>query len=179
MKGFLKDILLIDFETTGIDLNKSLPIQLGAILLDRQTLAEKDNFLSYIKQDLSNMSRQSAKIHGITKKEMDTAPTSSEVIGSFIEQFGTEVYLASWNEMLDHSMLATMLGSIGKGIDTHDYHYLDIWSIVHIYMVQRGKGDIIRSEPINEYFGLPARTTHNALEDCKLTAQVLRKVYNR
>lgn len=178
MKGFSKDILMIDFETTGLDLEKSLPIQLGAILLDKETLAEKDSFMSFIKQDLTKMSPEAAKIHGITNKDLSDAPSPKEVARKFLAQFGTDVYLASWNEMLDHTMMAKLLAEIDKDIYTHDYHYLDVWSLAYIYLVKQGRGDIVKSEPTFQHFGLPARKAHDALEDCRHTAEVLRKVYN-
>lgn len=178
MQGFSKDILLIDFETTGLDLDKSLPIQLGAVLLDKQTFKEKDSFLSFIKQDLTYMHPEAAKIHGITEAILEGAPSSNEVVEKFLEQFGTDVYLASWNEMLDHIMLKKMLYGVGKDIYTHDYHYLDVWSLAYMYLVKQGRGDIIKSEPTFQHFGLPARQAHDALEDCRHTAEVLRKVYN-
>ncbi len=178
MKGFSKPILIIDFETTGLDLKSSLPIQLGAVLLDKESLVEQDNFLSFIKQDLSGMSPESAKIHGITSSDLQGAPTQNQVMKKFLARFGVDVYLASWNEMLDHCMLGRMLGGIGKDIYEHDYHYLDIWSLAYMYLVGQGRGDIVRSEQTFEFLGLPKRNLHNALEDCQLTAEVLRKVYN-
>lgn len=178
MQGFSKDILLIDFETTGLDLDKDLPIQLGAVLLDKQSLEEKDYFISYIAQDVSGMSEESAKIHGINQEVLKNAPSQQDVIRDFLNGFGTEVYLASWNEMLDHTMLKKMLQSIDKDIYEHDYHYLDVWSLAYLHMVRQGRGDIIKSESTFEYFGLPPRKEHNALEDCRHTAEVLRIVYN-
>lgn len=178
MKGFSKDILLIDFETTGLDLNKALPIQLGAVLLDRESLEEKDHFLSFIKQDLTEMNPEAAKIHGITEEKLKDAPSPKEVIEKFLTQFGVEVYLASWNEMLDHTMMAKLLNEVGKDIYEHDYHYIDVWSLAYFYMVKQGRGDIIKSEPTFQFFGLPPRKTHDALEDCRHTAEVLRILYN-
>ncbi len=179
MKGFSKDVLLVDFETTGLDLDRSLPIQLGAVLLDRETLEEKDSYLTFIKQDLSGMSPEAAKIHGINEETLQDAPSPKEVIENFLDKFGTQVYLASWNEMLDHTMMAKLLREVDKDIYTHDYHYLDVWSLAYLYLVEQGKGDIVRSEPTFQYFGLPPRKTHDALEDCRHTAEVLRKVYNK
>lgn len=178
MKGFSKDILLIDFETTGLDLEKSLPIQLGAVLLDKESLDEKDSFLSFIKQDLADMNPEAAKIHGITDEKLKDAPTPKQVIEKFLTQFGTDFYLASWNEMLDHTMMAKLLKEIDKDIYTHDYHYLDVWSLAYLHLAKQGKGDVIRSEPTFQHFGLPPRKTHDALEDCRHTAEVLRILYN-
>ena len=51
---FPKDLLFIDFETTGSDPDQAKPLQIGALLLDKATLAEKAEFVSYIKQDLTD-----------------------------------------------------------------------------------------------------------------------------
>ncbi len=58
-KGFSKDILIFDFESTGFTKDPSTsdvadpgePTQLGAILLDKTDLSEKASFLSDIKAD--------------------------------------------------------------------------------------------------------------------------------
>ena len=66
----------------------------------------------------------------------------------------------------------------GKGVDfmEYDYHILDIWPIIYVFFVRQGKGDIYRSEQTFREFGLPARKSHDALEDCRHTAEVLRKI---
>lgn len=180
MQGFSKDILLIDFEGTGLDLEKSEPTQIGAVLLDRVTLEEKDSFVSYIAiNNPTSMTKESMEVSGINPKMLEGAPQISEVANLLLEKFGTEVYLASWNSSYDQAMLVRLLKSIGRGLYTYDHHYLDVWPLAYMYMVRQGKGDIIKSEPTFQFFGLPARSAHNALEDCRHTAEVLRRVYNK
>lgn len=179
MKSFNKDILLIDFEGTGLDLDKSEPTQLGAVLLDKQTLEEKKSFVSYIAiEHPEHMTDGAIEISGITPDMLQDAPKPKQVMNTFLEEFGTNVFLASWNSSYDQAMLTKMLKAIGKNLFEYDYHYLDIWPLAYLYMVKQGKGDIVRGEPTFQYFGLPPRTTHDALEDCRHTAEVLRKVYN-
>lgn len=79
-KGFAKDILLIDFESTGLDPFVHDPTQLGAILLDKHTLREKGHFLSYIEADLSKASSEALVVSGITAEKLEGAPKSDEVI---------------------------------------------------------------------------------------------------
>lgn len=179
MKGFNKDILLIDFEGTGLDLENSEPTQIGAVLLDKVTLAEKDNFVSYIAVNHPDkITEDAVRISGITAETLIGAPSRAEVASQLFNKFGVEVFLASWNSSFDQAMLTKLLKSVNKDLFTYDYHYLDIWPLAYMYLVKQGKGDIIRSEPTFRYFDLPPRKVHDALEDCRHTAEVLRKVYN-
>jgi DNA polymerase III epsilon subunit-like protein len=178
MNGFAKDILLIDFEGTGLVLDESEPSQLGAILLDRQSLEEKGSFVSYIAIDHPDKFAQEAiEISGITPDMLKDAPTRKEVADKFLKQFSTTPFLASWNTTFDQAMMRLIMKSIGKDIFEFDYHYFDVWPVVYSHLAQHGHGDIVRLEPTLAHFGLKARGKHDALEDCRVTAEVLRKVY--
>ena len=49
MKFFTHDILVCDFEVTEFDVDKNEPVQVGLILLDRETLEQKWSYSSWIK----------------------------------------------------------------------------------------------------------------------------------
>lgn len=177
MNGFAKDILILDFESTGLDARFAEPTQLGAVLLDKTSLKEKDQFMSYIEADLSKASEEALRVSGITQQDLEGAPNQKQVITEFLEKFGTEVFTASWNSILDRGLLNKMLWTIEKDIFIYDYHYLDVWPIVYTHLCRHGQGDTVRLEPTLKYFGLKPRGNHDALEDCRVTAEVLRKVY--
>jgi len=48
MKSFSRDILIVDFEVTKFDIEKGEPIQIGLILLDKNTLETKWSYSSWI-----------------------------------------------------------------------------------------------------------------------------------
>ena len=50
--NFKKDILLIDCEFSGFDIQKHEILQLAGVLLDKRTLKEKKYFSSYIRPGL-------------------------------------------------------------------------------------------------------------------------------
>lgn len=176
-KGFAKDILLIDFESTGLDPLVHDPTQLGAILLDKHTLQEKGHFSSYIEADLSKASSEALAVSGITSEKLEGAPSSDEVVKRFIEEFGTDVFLASWNSILDRALLDKMLRSINKDIFIYDYHYLDIWPICYMHLARSGQGDKLHGDATFNALGLPDRSNHDALEDCRYAATALRAIY--
>lgn len=176
-KGFAKDILLLDFESTGLDPVEHDPTQLGAILLDKNSLKEKKHFLSYIAADLSKASPEALAVSGITTEKLKDAPSSGEVIKNFLDEFGTDVFLASWNSILDRGLLDKMLRAIGQDTFIYDYHYLDVWPICYMHLARSGQGDKLRGDDTFAALGLPPRNTHDALEDCRYAAEALRAIY--
>lgn len=176
-KGFAKDILLIDFESTGLDPIEHDATQLGAILLDKNTLKEKKSFSSYIAADLTKASPEALAVSGITAEKLEGAPSPTEVIKKFLDEFGTDVFLASWNSILDRGLLDKMLRMVGKDIFVYDYHYLDVWPICYMHLARSGQGDKLRGDDTFAALGLSARAAHDALEDCRYAAEALRAVY--
>ncbi|MBA3678955.1 3'-5' exonuclease [Candidatus Saccharibacteria bacterium] len=173
---FKKDILMIDFETTDGRPAKAKPIQLAAILLDKDTLAEKKEFSSYIHQDMTGADPRSSQVHGITEEMLKDAPSQNDVMQSLLDTFGTKVFISCWTTLLDMRMLENMLDAIGHDFMEYDYHVLDVWAIAYTELVKQGKGNISNSVHTFAEFGLPPRGSHDALEDCRHAAEVLRKI---
>lgn len=174
---FIKNILLIDFETTGGP-NPYLaePTQIGAVLLDKDSLSEKDNFSSYILADLGG---KTTSVSGITQEMLKDAPSQAEVGQNFFKKFGTDVILASWVEHLDRRILKKIIDAAGLDYTKYDYHFLDIWPIAYIYLLKQGYTGGIRSEEMFRAFGIKPRGHHDALEDCRIAANILRKIVQK
>ncbi len=174
---FLKDILLIDFETTDVDPEKAKPLQIAAVLLDKNDLSEKESFSSYIKHDLSDANPKALEVNGITEEMLASAPIQDEVIRKFVEKFGNDVLLASCVQYLDLAMLLKMIKEAGLDLHPYDhYHYLDVWPVAYTHLVKGGYSGGLFVNEIMEAFALPPRGTHQALEDCRIAAEILRKV---
>lgn len=164
---FEKDILLIDFE--GIE----EPVQIGAILLDRVTLKEKDSFSSYIWADLHGEVKSKS---GISQDTLKNAPTQAEVGQKIYEKFGTDILIGSWVANADSKNFEKILNAAGLDFKSYDYHILDIWPAAYIHLLKQGYGGGIGSEEIFKKFGARPRGLHDALEDCRIAAEVLRKL---
>jgi len=164
---FPKDILIIDFE--GIE----EPMQIGAVLLDRETLEEKDSFVSYIAADPGDYVSKSS---GISQETLKNAPTPAEVGRIVFDKFGTDILIGSWVANADSKNFEKIMRVAGINPYPYDYHILDIWPVAYIHLLKRGYRGSIKSEDIFQEFGAKPRGLHNALEDCKLAATVLRKI---
>lgn len=176
---FIKDILIIDFEGNRLDgdIEASSPSQIGAILLDKKTLEEKKNFLSYIKFDYDAMTEEAKRVHECTKEDIENAPTQKEVAEKFIETFDRNVLLASWVTNMDMNFLNRLLKHVDLTVFDYDYHVLDLWPISYYYLLKKGYTGGIRSSEMFEALGVKRGDVHNALEDCRFEADILRKVF--
>jgi DNA polymerase III epsilon subunit-like protein len=164
---FSKDLLVIDFE------GFKNPTQIGAVLLDKETLQEKDSFLSYIYADLEG--RVSAT-SGITQEMITDAPRPEEIGKVLYEKFGTDILLAPFVQSLDMNHFQKILAAAGIDFKKYDYHILDLWPVAYIHLLKKGYTGGIRSEEIFQQFGAKPRGLHNALEDCRIAADVLREI---
>ncbi|MBI3632791.1 MAG: hypothetical protein HY226_00710 [Candidatus Vogelbacteria bacterium] len=171
---FQKDIVVLDFEFTNKDANKAVPIQLGAIRLDKETLEEKDIFLSYIAADLSEASSEALAVTGINEETLKGAPTAAEVGKMFTNKLGTDVLFSSWVSSGDLVMFRYIMNAASIDTSIFDYHWFDIWPPAYLYLLKNGYNGSERSEQMFQALGLPLRGKHDALEDCRHAADALR-----
>lgn len=164
---FPKDILVIDFE--GI----SEPVQIGALLLDKDTLEEKASFTSHIWTDLKGKTKKKS---GISQETLEGAPSQAEVGQIVFDRFGTNVFLASWVANADMKNFEKIIRATGRNFfSVYDYHVIDIWPVAYIHLLKGRYTGGTSSEEIFQEFGAKPRGFHNALEDCRIAADVLRK----
>ena len=171
---FHKDILVIDFE--GV----KKPVQIGAILLDKETLEEKASFSSYIYADLEGYVSPKS---GITQEMVNGAPKQTEVGKMIYDKFGSDIFVASFVQNMDINHFQTLLFAAGvdfmegkTDFKKYDFHILDIWPIAYVHLLKNGYTGGIGSEEMFQAFCAQARGLHDALEDCRIAAEVLRKI---
>lgn len=171
---FDKDILIVDFE--GL----KNPVQVGAVLLDKETLEEKGSFVSYIYADLQGYV---SPYSGITQEMINDAPKQGEVGKMIYEKFGTDIFIGSFVQNMDVNHFGKIMSAAGVDFKEsvydfkrYDFHILDIWPVAYIHLLKQGYKGGVKSEEIFQQFGAKPRGLHNALEDCRITADVLRKI---
>jgi len=149
------------------------PTQIGAILLDKETLEEKKNLLSYIYADLKGLPSIRS---GITQEMINDAPPQAEIGKIIFEKFGINIILGSWVANTDFAYFKKIMLSAEIDIKLYDYHFLDIWPVAYAYLVKRGYEGEVNSDKLFKEFGVEQRGYHNALEDAHIAAEILRKI---
>lgn len=164
---FIKDLLIFDFE------GGSGPKQVGAVLLDKETLEEKDSFKSYIYFDMQGKPSMKS---GITQDMLDNAPKQAEVGKAIFDKFGTDVLIGAFVGDFDFKYFRMLIKEAGIDSKLYDYHFFDIWPVAYSHLVKNGYEGKINSDDIFREFGLKQRGNHDALEDARMASEVLRKV---
>lgn len=94
---------MLDFE------GRNKPVQIGAVLLDKETLEEKDSFVSYVHQDLTTVQTKS----GITQEMLAGAPPQEEFGKTLVEKFGTDFLIGVWVANMDTQHFRTLITATG------------------------------------------------------------------
>lgn len=172
---FARDILLIDLETTGPDPSKDFPIQLSAILLDKDNLLEKGSFNSYIKYSFSQTTNDRvAQTLGISKENWMRAPSLKTVITSFNNTFPYNVTIASQN-LVNVNFLKESFRKSGIPYE-YDYHVLELWTLAYVFLSKLNMKKIPTAETIGTYFKLQRTKERDALANCRFLGEILRKL---
>ncbi len=172
---FARDILLIDMETTGINPEKDFPLQLAAVLLDKDNLLEKDNFNSYIKHSFSQTTNDRiVQTLGIEKELWMKSPNLREVMNAFKDKFSYSATLASQN-MVNISFLREALRRLQQPYE-YDYHVLELWTLEYMYLSKQNLKKIPTAETIGQYFKLDRPREHDAFASVRYLADIFRKL---
>ncbi|MBU1039242.1 3'-5' exonuclease [Patescibacteria group bacterium] len=182
MKNLLKDIIIVDFETTGFNLEKDEAVQIGFIVLDKNNLSEKASFVSWIKpQQPINPDMPGFKWATLSRndlEEINKAPSLKEVAQQITKIIPDKYTLCAWNANFDWHFWKNLLKTVN--IDIKPGGLLDLWGSAYLKLLNdpNYQGDY-KSESVFQYFGAKPRLKHDALEDCRLEAMVLQKLLDK
>lgn len=159
--------ILFDTETTGLDpLTGDRVIEIAAIELENDLPTAK-HFYALLDPE-RDIPTDSTRVHGITNAHVEGKPKFSEIADDLLAFFG-DAPLIAHNAPFDFGFLNAELERIGKPV-------LDKSRMIDTLVLakQRFPGMPNSLDALCRRFeiDLSARTTHNALLDCKLLAEV-------
>lgn len=172
---FIKDLLLFDLETTGPDPDKDPIIQLSAILIDKDNLLEKDFFNSYIRVSLLDTTiSQHAELLNISFDTLRKSPKIYDTMKRFHDKFGQGQLLATHNTF----NVLFLRNAFRKSMIPFDYnnHIIDLWTLGYIYTLNYGLRKMPTFNTFLDHFGLKRKNRRDALETCRLSAEIFRKI---
>ena len=186
---FTKDLLVIDTETTGLDIAKHSLIQVVAVRLNGSTLAETDRYSTYVQLSAEAWELQDPKareVHKIPYDSLVSAPTLESVLQELEARFNPEdVLLSADNLPFDFGFLYEAYRRLGKKMP-YDFHGVDIWAFAYQYWCntehtlnpQKRLG--FGLSDVAALLGVTATGAyHDALTDCEVEAEVLRRLLAR
>lgn len=183
---FNKDLLLIDIEATGLDPHKNEIIQIAAVLLDKKTLREKISFVSYVKpENWRNRNPESMAINNISYAMVKDSPTLAKTLATLQRKFKlNEVIIANYGPILDIEYLKAAYRKLKKPYP-FEYHVFNIWPLCYTYaashklLKNRSRYSGFSLEDLMKHFKIKAENRHDALVDCRVTADVLRHIIKK
>lgn len=171
-----KRLLLIDLETTGLDPQRDSVVQIASCLLAKEDLREERWFESLVRPE-TTMVEDAREIHGLSDNELAAAPSLAEAIDRFARYAPSDAIVCGHNVGFDVSFLKQAYSRLGRDYP-FDYHTVDIWSLA--FFVLGAEGVPSGSFTLNKLcalYGIPRGREHDALEDVRASATVLRQLF--
>ena len=182
--NFKHDLLLVDIEATGLDSSRHEIIQLAGVLLDKKILKEKEAFSSFIKPvKWKTRDPESMAVNKISFNELKDSPSLKSTLEKFNKTFGHNVILSYYVGVMDVTFLHTAYKKC-KMKWPFDHHTFNIWSLFYPFLAKKNKLKSTKDfggfnlEDLVKMFKLKIDKSqlHDALVDCRVEAEVLRKV---
>ena len=195
-----RHIVVIDFETSSANPTTTQILQIGAVVLDRNSLKIKDEFETLVKPDDPTTVEDGAlKVNHLTLEQLDSAPEAKVIFPAFA------AWIQKHNIRKDHGTFGSPIMA-GWGIDGFDlpiltrycqqYGFWDKkWSnqtlvnpiftfdaMKHFWFWTRTNHEVtnIKLGTVLEYMGVPqeeiASGAHSALWDVKWSAKIIVKL---
>ncbi len=179
---FYRDLLLIDIESTGLNPCTHDLIQLAGILLDKKTLKEKASFNRYLQPtNWRNWDPVSMQVNGIARAVLKKeALPIRQALKEFSMLHKSPVLLAHWaGDFVDGPFLKKAYNYIHEPYP-FDHHSFNIWPLACSFLSSQGKFPNKKYpmgfafEDLVKLLHIPLLPRHDALNDCRNEAEVLR-----
>ncbi|MEZ4180507.1 MAG: 3'-5' exonuclease [Candidatus Doudnabacteria bacterium] len=183
---FKHNFLLVDIEATGLDLNHHEIIQLAAIELDKNTLAEVKRFNTFVKPtNWDNRDPEAMEVNQITWEQLQDSPDLKTALTNFSQEFSQEVTPTNYGGNLDFNLLKVSYERLGLDYP-FDYHVFNLWPLCYTYMASQNlltneaKFTGFSLDDTIAHFGINSpQNRHDALTDCELEAEVMRNIFSQ
>lgn len=173
----MQRIVVLDFETTGLDVSEGAVIEMAACrysLRGGQVQAEPSQTLETLVQPRVPIEPDSLAIHGITDEqaERDGQPPR-EAFRKLRDFMGDDSLLAHNGVFFDYLYLAAELSRYG--LESSDNRLLDTLPLARVHLKSRGYG----LATLCETFGIVNEHAHRALSDVGVTTELFRLILER
>ena len=171
-----RPVIVVDVETTGTDPDKDAVVQIAACRLSGTGQLEDPPFMTYVRPTCQ-ISAGAQAIHGLSMDDLQDAPSLDEAIQEFNTYAQPGAVLCGHNVAFDAAFLRAAYASAGVDYP-FDYHILDVWSVAFFLLeTQRINLRSLNLSVLCELYGIPRSSTHDALEDVRATASILRNMF--
>lgn len=165
----MKNIVLVDLETTGVDPVLDRVVEVGIVHYDSSGTRTEKNWLV---NPGCKMSQEVIDIHGITNEQLVDCPKFSdiaqELYNTYLSPDVTKIFCA-YNFSFDYKFLQEELKRLDVVLNNGDYIFLDPCAIFKHAVPHTLEA------AVKLYTGKPHENAHRALDDIKATEEVLKQ----
>jgi DNA polymerase III epsilon subunit family exonuclease len=167
----------LDVETTGLSPQNDAIIELAACVVDQESLEERRTFHSRIFSE-KRVAPSAFRVHGIASSDLVDEPQVMQVVAKFDTFAPKDSILCGHNVAFDVAFLKATYERTGLPFG-FDYHLLDIWSVAFFVLGARAKKlPSYNLTALCSLFGIERDPSHNALQDVRASAAILRHLYS-
>ncbi len=156
--GVMSSIVAVDIETTGLNLDEDVIIEIGAVKFNGRRVEDEWSTLVNPRKSIPNFISQ---LTGITNSMVRNAPTLPDVIGDLIG-FAGDVPVVGHNISFDLSFLRRA-GALINNID------IDTYELAAVLMPTASRYNL---SALAQQLGILLPATHRALDDARVTHRV-------
>lgn len=165
------EFAVVDFETTGLHPSQGdRVIQIAVVIADQNGNVLED-WSTYV-----NPGRDTGaeKIHGISDKQVASAPKFSEIWGNFSQRIENRIIVAH-NASFEVKFLLSELGHFGATIDPSRFAWFDTMALASNYFpgIKDKRQETIAEHLVIDRASLPGGRDHNALTDTHVATKIL------
>lgn len=188
-------LIVLDWETGSVDIETLEPLSIGAVAINPKTLTpvpgERGTFYSLMKPlNFDNLQQRALDVNGLTKEELAKAPDQKLVWELFTrwvygfnpkgKYFNTAPIACGKNirhfDMPIVQRMAKTYENVDKnGVQNlfHRRYMIDVEDDLYRFFGHTDVMENMKLDTVRKHFGMSTANAHNALEDCRQTAQLI------
>ena len=172
-----KEIVIYDFETSGLDVEKDRPIEVSAVRLafsdgEWKEIVALQRFIRL--PEGRKLDKEVMQLTGITQETLDNAPTEQQCFEDILFFFENTAVAGYNNRYFDDKFMEHMYRRNGRAFLPKCR--LDVWEMVRDFILADEVEDF-RLETIATHLGLSDIQFHSAMDDARATAALFRHFY--
>ena len=158
-------VVVLDTETTGLNVNQDRVIEIGAVRLNGASMEEIDTYSALVNPGMP-IPAASTAIHRIVDDDVAAAPPFTEAMAAFVEWSGAPV-IVGYSIGFDLTILKTEHER--NGLAWQMPRHLDVRHLTHLLAPNLPSESL---ETVAAWLKLEVADRHRALGDALLTAQI-------
>ena len=161
--------VVIDTETTGLDLTRDRLLSIGAVAVDDIGIVANDSFEVVLRSEGIGDAENIA-IHGVGHAAQRAGMLATDALAACILFIGSAPCIA-YHADFDRVMLER--AARANNVELPSWHWLDLDPLAAALYPERNRGSASSLDDWLELFGIDITTRHNAAGDAYATAELL------